>query len=377
MGKICYVTTIAGTLSFFKNQMVYLSDNGYEVYAISSNREDYKERIGKNTTFIPVEIARGISPLTIFKSIFELKKVFKENKFDIIQYSSPNAAFVASIAAWLAGAKIRNYHLMGFRYIGEKGVLYYVLKLLEKIACSCSTHIECVSKSNLEFGVQNGIFKREKAMVVWNGSSGGINVKRFDHTYREEWRKEIRQKHNIGDDEFVFGFAGRVTRDKGINELISAFSQLNNKAKLFIIGRQEGIETLDTDLWSYAQENPNIIIVDFASDIEKYFAAFDVLVLPTYREGFGNVIIEAASVGTPAIISNIPGPIDAVIPGKTAKLVEPKNIVQLYEAMDRMMNNKALVLEMSKNAYEFAPGSFDSDKLNEKILERKNMLLGK
>lgn len=375
MKKICYVVTIAQTFTFFKSQLRYLVEKGYDVCAICSYRDDYIDKIGKNVKFIPVEIARGISPLTLGKSVLELTRVLKKEQFDIVQYSTPNAAFVASIAARLAGIKIRNYHLMGFRYLGTKGILRWILKLLEKFTCMNSTHIECVSKSNLELGIKEKIFKPEKACVVWNGSTGGVDLNRFDVAKREEWRKEIRQSLGYSDNDFVFGFIGRITRDKGINELFSAFLKLSGSAKLLVVGSPEGIDTLDKELFKKAKENENIMFRDAVRDVEKYFAAIDVLVLPSYREGFGNVIIEAAAVGTPSIISNIPGPIDAVIPGETAKLVEAKNDKELKDAMETFLNDKELKNIMSKNAYDFVLNSFDSEKLNEKVFERKQKLL--
>lgn len=375
MIKICYVTTITGSLKFFKSQMDYLASNGYDVYAISSDTDKQKKQISKNAKFIPVNISRGISPFTLKKSVSELKKIFKEHQFDIVQYSTPNAAFVASIAAKMAGIKIRNYHLMGFRYLGETGILRYILKLIEKATCKNSTHIECVSKSNLEFGIKEKIFKPEKATIVWNGSTGGIDLKRFDFSKRQEWRKEIREELGYTEDDFVFGFAGRITKDKGINELFSAFSQISSPAKLLIVGSPEGIDTLNQDIYNNAKSDSNITFHAPVTDIERYFAAFDVLVLPSYREGFGNVIIEAAAVGTPAIITNIPGPVDAVIPHETAKVVEVKNDFALKNAMEEILNNKADLLKMSEDAYKFVSNHFDSDKLNEKILERKNSLI--
>lgn len=376
MKKICYITTIAATLEFFKSQMDYLYENGYEVYAISSYSEDYKEKIGKNTKFMPVQIARGIYPLTLRKSVLELKKIFEENKFDIVQYSTPNAAFVASIATKLAGVRVRNYHLMGFRYLGAKGVLRHILKKLEKITCANSTHIECVSKSNLELGIKEKVFDRNKVEMIWNGSSGGVDLKRFDIEKKHKWRTEIRQALGYDKNDFVFGFMGRITKDKGIDELIEAFLPISDRAKLLLTGPAEGLDTLDVELLKKAKMNNNIMFHSSVSDVERYFAAIDVLVLPSYREGFGNVIIEAAAVGTPAIISDIPGPIDAVIPDETAKLVKAKDVDTLKKAMEEFLDNKDLAKNMSEGAYNFVLNYFDSEKLNEKILERKNMLFG-
>ena len=376
MKKICYITTISLTIkSFFIPQLKYLADNGYKTTVICSSDEKLKKELEEHTEYIPVEIARGISPLTIGKSIIELRKIFEREKFDMVQYSTPNAAFVASIASRLAGVKIRNYHLMGFRYLGAKGILRYILKMLEKISCRNSTHIECVSKSNLELGVKEKIFDEKKACVVWNGSSGGVDLKRFDAGKRDEWRKEIR--HNLGykEDEFIFGFVGRITKDKGIDELLSAFLNQMGPSKLLLIGHAEGVDTLNQELYEKARNCKNIQFVDAVADIEKYYAAIDVLVFPSYREGFGNVVIEAAATGTPAIISNIPGPVDAVIPEETAKLIEARDVLSLQSAMEDMLDNKEKIKEMSEKACDFVVKHFDSAELNKKILERKKNLL--
>ena len=376
MKKICYISTIAVSVrAFLIPQLKYLAENGFDVTVICSPDDTLQTELGDSVKFIPVEIARGIYPLTLKKSISDLKKIFKEHKFDIVQYLTPNASFVASIAAKIAGVKTRNYHLMGLRYIGEQGVKRSILKLIEKMTCWNSTHIECVSKSNLKLAIKEKIFPPKKATVVWNGSTGGIDLVRFDHKKRNEYRTEIRKELKISTDEFVFGFVGRITKDKGIDELLEAFQKTNGKSKLLIIGPKEGICTLNSELWSAAHNNDKIIILDAVKNIEKYYSAIDVLLLPSYREGFGMVIAEAAAMGTPAIISNIPGPVDAVIPGETAKLVEAKNATSLCNAMEEFLENKNLAKDMSARTYDFVLNHFDSEKLNKKILERKLLLL--
>ena len=118
-----------------------------------------------------------------------------------------------------------------------------------------------------------------KATVVWNGSTGGVDLKKFDCNKRERWRTEIRKELDISEKDILFGFAGRITKDKGINELIQAFLELKNESKLLLIGPPEGINTLDTKLWNWAKENESVLIHDAVSDIERYFAAMDVLIL--------------------------------------------------------------------------------------------------
>lgn len=375
--KICYITTISLTIkAFFVPQLKFLAENGYDVAVICSPDDALQNELGDKVRFIPVSIARGISPLTLIGSIKKLKEVFKKEQFDIVQYSTPNAAFCASIAAKMAKVKVRNYHLMGLRYLGTKGVLRCVLKLLEKITCNNSTHIECVTKSNLELSAQEKLFPPQKATVVWNGSSGGLDLERFNYQNRETYREEVRKRLGLLTEDFVFGFVGRITKDKGIDEILEAFQNIKGNAKLLLIGQKEGIETLNSVLWENAQKDDRVIIHDSVRDIERYYAAMDVLLLPSYREGFGMVIAEAAAMGTPAIVSNIPGPVDAILKNQTAVTVNVKDAEDLREKMGMFLNNPELCKKMGESCVKFMKETFDSRILCEKILERKESLLG-
>ena len=374
MKKICYVVTISSTIrAFFIPQLRYLAEHGFDVTVVCSDDGRIAEELGSTIHFYGVEMPRGLSVIGSIKAISELTSFFKEQAFDLIQYSTPNAALYASVAAKAAGCRVRNYHLMGNRFLGSKGLMRLFLKMMDKLACRLSTSIECVSRSNLELGAKEGVYPPEKATVVWNGSSGGVDLQRFDIRKRAEWRNELRQELGYGEDDFVFGFVGRITRDKGIHELLEAFFQLEDDSGLFLIGSQEDDGTLDPALWKKAENAPEVLIHAPTDEVEKYYAMIDVLILPSYREGFGNVVIEAAAMGTPAIVSEIPGPIDAVIPGETALVVAPKDVGALAAAMRRMRSND--VRKMGAAAAAFAERSFDSRVLCDKILERKQSLL--
>lgn len=369
-GKICYVATIPLTIrAFFIPQLKYLAENGMNVSVVCAPDEKLQQELGENIRFMPIVIPRGLSIMGMAKATVNLVRLFRKEHFDLIQYSTPNAALCAAIAAKLTGCKIRNYHLMGLRYLGANGLGHVILKTLEKITCAMSTSIECVSKSNMELGIKEGLFPQEKVTVVWNGSSGGVDLSRFDYSKRQQWRSEVRKELGYSDNDFVYGFVGRITRDKGINELLEAYFCLNTEAKLFLIGRMEDTQTLDEQLMEKAKIHPNVQFHDAVLDIERYYAAIDVLILPSYREGFGNVVIEAGAVGTPAIVSNIPGPIDAIKKDKTALIVPVKNPNALAESLRKIRD--ADYGAMGKNAAQFAKEMFDSEVLCERILERK------
>lgn len=375
MTKICYVVTVSLTIhSFFVPQLKYLADNDFDVSVICTPDEKIKDALGEKITYIPLEIPRGISIFGSLKAIRELRRIFKKERFEIIQYSTPNAALYASIAAKQVGCKVRNYHLMGLRYLGASGFSRFMLKAIERIACDNSTSIECVSKSNMELSIQEGLFPQEKATVVWNGSSGGVDLEKFDYSKRRQWRSEVRRELDYREDDFVYGFVGRITRDKGINELLKSYFQLGTDAKLLLVGPMENTQTLDEGLMEKAKNHPGVQFHDSVADIERYFAAMDVLILPSYREGFGNVVIEAGAMGTPAIVSDIPGPTDTIDRNKTAFVVPAKDADALAGAMRRIRTMDYTT--MGQNAAKFAKENFDSDVLCEKILERKKLLLG-
>lgn len=367
--KICYIVTLPITIrSFFIPQLKYLSENGFDVSVVCAKDESLQEELGHEIAYYPIEIPRGISVLGSIKATSQLIHFFRKEQFDIIQYSTPNAAMCASVAGRITNINVRNYHVMGFRYLGARGLLKYILKKIEKISCKNATHIECVSKSNLEIGVKEKLFERDKAVVVWNGSSGGVDLERFDFRKRAEYREEIRKKYGFLERDFIFGFVGRITRDKGVNELLDAFSKIEN-AKLFMVGEVEGASTLERQLYRASLANPNIVYTGQVSDVERYFSAIDILVLPSYREGFGNVVIEAAAIGTPAIVSNIPGPVDAVKEKETALIVKTKSTESLLKAMKQAQTMD--YIEMGQKAEQFARENFDSVVLCRKILERK------
>lgn len=374
MKKICYVVTIPLTVrSFFIPQLKYLADNGFDVTVVCCDDGAIAGELGGKIHFRGIDIPRGVSLAGSVKAISSLVSFFKQEKFDLIQYSTPNAGLYAAIAAAIAGCRVRNYHLMGYRYVGAKGMGRAVLKLLEKLTCALSTSIECVSRLNLDFGVSEGIFKREKAAVVWNGSSGGVNLEKFDINKRPQWRKELRCEFGYKEEDTVFGFVGRLTGDKGINELLEAFFSLKNGSKLFIIGPNENDGTINPGLWEKAKACGDIIIHDPSNEIEKFYAMTDVLVLPSYREGFGNVVIEAAAMGTPAIASDIPGPADCIKDGVTGALFPNKDAGALAEAMLRVSETDYAKTGLA--AAEYVKASFDSRVLNEKVLERKLSLM--
>lgn len=378
MKKICFVTTISMTIRAFVLPLArYFSENtDWEITVVCDDDPTLRDELPAGVRYVPVSMKRGVS-LSGIASVRSLYRLFREEKFDLVQYSTPNAAFYASIASYLAGIRHRKYHLMGLRYLGFAGIKRTIFKTIERISCMLSTDIECVSKSNRELGIREKVFPASKAHVIFHGSSAGIDLERFDIHKKGLWRAELRGQLGYSENQCVFGFAGRITGDKGINELLRAFAQLPAKDnQLLLIGEIEPAG-IPAEQLEKAGENPDIRFLPFVRDIERYFAAMDVLVLPSYREGFGNIVIEAQAMGVPVIVSDIPGPVDAMEPGRTGLTVPKADAAALAAAMERFSGDPQMRTRWGAEGRKLVEERFDSDILFRHFLQERKLLLDK
>lgn len=356
--KICMITTIASTLqNFVLETAKYLYEQlGYEVTLISNDDENFSNNLPKYLKFIPVKMERGVN-LGGIKAINELRKIFKREKFDMVQYSTPNASFYASIAGKLAKVPIRLYGQWGMRYVGFSGVKRTIFKFLEKIVCINSTYIFSVSQLNRNFAIEEKLYKNDKVEVVGNGGTIGVDCSVYDIGKKQNWREEIRKKYKILDSDFVYGFSGRITADKGCKELLSVMKNFEGKCKnlkLLIIGELDYNCNIPLDLINWAKESECIIFAGRVSkeQMPKYYSAIDVLVHPTYREGFGMVIQEAGALAIPVITTKIPGASEVMVENQSCLLVEPKNEKDLEKKMIQTSENKEQLNLLGVNAYK-------------------------
>lgn len=367
MKKICFITTIYGTYhAFLKDFSYYLYETGeYDISLICDKGTVNKEDLPAFVHYFPIEMKRGVS-LSAFGAIVNIKKILKNQKFDIVQYSTPNAAFYSSIAAKLSKIPVRLYCQWGIRYMGFKGLKRLFFKLLEKATCYNSTFIEAESHNIRDFSLRERLYSDKKSGVIWNGSACGVDLTVFDISKKELWKREIRSKLKLSEDDVVFAFAGRLTADKGVNELLEAFLQLEKKhqnAKLLIMGGMDNESSLNSELCDKAKKSSQIIFTGNVNDIEHYYAAADIFVAPSYREGFGLVVVEAEAMGIPAIVSDVPGQVDAIEPNVTGLTFAVKDALALEETMETMLSDLEKRLEMSKAAVQFVRDNFEQIKL--------------
>lgn len=379
MYKICFVTTISLTLKCFVLELakaMHQSGN-FEIHFICDYDEDFEKILPEYIHYKPIAMKRGIS-FDGLKAIREMQKYFHQEKFDLVQYSTPNASCYASIAAKLAGIPNRLYCQWGIAYVGFQGLKRLLFKQIEKLVCHCSTKIEPDSFGNLDFSHSEKLYGPEKSCVIWNGSASGVNLDKFDISKKALWRTEIRDKHHIPLDAFVYIFVGRITKDKGINELFEAsrsVMSLHSDCYMLLVGDEEKSETISADLHQWSKKEPRVIYCGFSNEVEKYLAASDTYVLPSYREGFGSAVVEAEAMGVPVIVSDIPGPTDAMIEGKTGLLTPKANAELLCKNMLHMYDCIESRNEFGKNGAIFARNSFDQSELFQKIMTDRSLMI--
>jgi len=358
MKKICILTTISGTMkSFVVPTAEYLHrECGYDVTLICDPDEAFAASLPEGIKYIPVSMGRGID-MKALGSIRELKKIFKREKFDMVQYSTPNAACYASIAAKSCRVPIRLYCQWGIRYVGLSGRSRMIFKFIEKMVCRNSTHIRAVSPKNMAFAVSEGLYTEDKAKVVGNGGTIGVDMDYYKPENKGKWRADIRSKYGIGKDEFVFGFVGRISTDKGCGELLSAFRSLceeRDDCRLMLIGSTEDDGRIPAELMEWSKASDRVISAGRIekAQMQEYYSALDILVHPTYREGFGMVIQEAGALGIPVITTDIPGASEVMEDGLSCTLVPPKDEAALKEAMATLSADPERVTAMGEAAYK-------------------------
>lgn len=376
MKKICFITTVPGTLkSFALPTAAGMHEDGeFDISFICNEDDEFAKSLPDYIHYFPVKMKRGINLYGI-KATYEMYKIFKREKFDLVQYSTPNASLYASLASKLAKIPVRLYCQWGIVYVSFSGIKKKIFKTIEKTVCKLSTWIEPDSFGNLKFSRSERLYDESKSSVIWNGTSAGIDLERFDISDKKEWGHQIRKKHGIPEEAFVYGFVGRLTKDKGIYELLEAFEKISSTKEntyLLMIGRSE----TDDSALDEAAKNRRIIFTGNVGDPEKYYASMDAFILPSYREGMANSIIEAEAMGVPVIVTDIPGTVDAMGVNITGLTVKKADVESLKDAMNTIYENDELRERFASVSRNFVKEKFEKKELISHIIKDRKRLLG-
>jgi len=347
--KIIRSVTVAQSVGFFVGMIPELQEQGYEVVTVSSDGEQLQRVRDAGGRAEIVEMQRHISPLKDLKSLWQMIRLFRKEKPDMVHAMTPKAGLLCMMAAKLTGVPVRVHTFTGLVFPTSTGLKRRILMATDRLTCACATHIIPEGEGVKKDLSNNGITKKP-LRVLGYGNVMGIDLNRFN----PEDAQVIAESKKIRKDKFTFVSIGRLVGDKGINELVEAFCKLNKElsnTRLILIGRYESdLDPIKPKTIKAIEENDAIEAVGQQNDVRPWLVASDCAVLASYREGFPNVVIEAGAMGLPQIVTDINGANEIIEDGKNGTIVPSKNADALYKAMKRMVTDTEWRKLLSANA---------------------------
>ena len=379
--KLIRITTVPVSLNvLLKGQLAFMNQF-YKVIGVTSYVEaqfiEIQER--EKIELVNVEFTRTISPLKDCISLYKLYVFLKKEKPFIVHSHTPKAGTIGMIAAKLAGVPHRFHTIAGLPLLESKGAKRKLLNIVEKITYSCATKIFPNSHGLKEIIVENKFTHADKLKVIANGSSNGIDCIHYNASlYSENDKTSLREKLGISSNDFVFIFVGRMVGDKGINELVKSFKRLSTdveNVKLLLVGPFENnLDPLKKNTIEEIDSNNKIIAVGAQKDVRPYFAIANVLVFPSYREGFPNVVMQAGAMGLPSIVTNINGCNEIILEGENGLIIPMKNAELLYQAMIKILNEKDEYRIMSQKSRDLIVKRYEQKYVWEQLLKEYQSL---
>ena len=309
-------------------------------------------------------------------ALWKLFLFFRRERFDIVHSTTPKAGMLCAVAGYLARIPIRLHTFTGQPWAELSGAMRWIAKAGDRVTARLDTLCYADSPSQVEFIVAEGIAKNGKIEVLGAGSLAGVDLSRFDPEKWADSGKALREELGIPESHRIIAFIGRVTRDKGINELVEAFGMLRRdglKCTLLLIGPGERGDGSLSNSAAHTTD-PDIRYIGYSPEPERFLAVTDIFCLPSYREGFGNVVVEAAAMGIPTVGTDIVGLKDAVVDGKTGILVPPKDSEALACALKTLLADDALRQKMGEAAMLRVLDKFTANRVNQAILDEYQRL---
>jgi nucleoside-diphosphate-sugar epimerase/glycosyltransferase involved in cell wall biosynthesis len=350
--------------AFLLNHIINLQDS-YEISVITHTSDySFLNDSGVKVKVISLHIVREISFIRDLLCLLKLMSIIKENRFDLIFSVAPKTGLLTMLAGFFLKTPIRIHMFTGQIWATRKGVGRLFFKLIDSLIAKISTHILADSKSQRKFLENEGVVLPGRLGVLADGSICGINELRFKPD--TDSRTKLRSTYMIPDDAVVFLFLGRLRRDKGVLDLASAMNSIHKdghqQVYLLIVGPDEdGMRAQIEETCASCLDK--LYFVDYTNKPEIYMASADVFCLPSYREGFGLVVLEAASCGLPSVASNIYGLTDAVQEGVTGLLHQPKSILEIQTCLMKFVNDKRLCAQMGQAARNRAISLFNEKRV--------------
>lgn len=376
--KIIRATTVPISLDTFCRGLLKMLSEKYEVVALSSSGVEMQtiaEREGVRTIEVPME--RHISLMKDVRALWQLILVFRRERPTMVHSMTPKAGLLCMVAAWLTRVPVRVHTFTGLVFPTAKGLQRKLLMWTDRITCRCATYVipegEGVKNDLLNYGIT-----QKPLRVLGFGNIRGVDM----HYYNR--RSEVMEKATtLRDDSCItFLFVGRIVRDKGIDELCEAFDRLSREypqTKLLLVGwREDDLDPVSDKTQDLIDSNPSINYVGeiWGDDLLAYYAAADCFVLPSYREGFPNTVLEAGAMGLPSIVTDINGSREIIVENENGMIVPPRDADALFVAMRRMLNDDRRRSYMASNARTMIGCRFEQGFVRQCLLDFYDTILG-
>lgn len=371
--KIVRITTVPVSFEKLLEGQLCFMRKFFEIIAISSDNfhlQKFGKREGVRT--VHIEMTREITILKDLGAFFRLIVFYLKEKPQIVHTHTPKAGTLGLFAAWFCGVPVRMHTVAGLPLLETKGGTRILLDFVERITYACSTNIYPNSYGLKEIINKNGLCKMTKMKVLGNGSSNGINTNYFSpKQVTQEKSEELKEIYKLSVNNFVFIFIGRLVADKGINELVIAFNSIFQRypnAKLLLVGKRESqLDPIHEDTEQILQNNPSILQAGYQSDVRPFLSIADVLVFPSYREGFPNVVMQAGAMGLPSIVTNINGCNEIIKEDSNGLIIQPKDVDSLKKAMIELLENVEKRRRLARNARKLIVDRYEQNVIWELI----------
>lgn len=367
--KIIRACTVPQSFGFCREIMIRMRTMGYELIAVSSPGEQL-DAIRDNDGFrtIAVPMARHISLFGDIKSLFRMIRVFRREKPYMVHSMTPKAGLICMMAGMLTGVPVRVHMFTGLVWPTSTGLKRKILMVTDWLTCACATHVLPEGQGVLN-DLKNGGITRKPLKVLGYGNVRGVDMNRFDPNRFD--------KERITKDEtlFTFVFVGRIVGDKGVNELVEAFTMLNRKyenTRLVLVGSYEAtLDPVKPETLEAIKTNSAIDACGpkYGDDLLVEYLKSDCFIMPSYREGFPNTPMEAGAMNLPSIVTDINGSREIIVDGENGLIVPPRTVQPLYEAMERMVTDRAMREKMCRNARPMIESRFEKTFVQDCLLE--------
>ncbi|ELR70614.1 Alpha-1,3-N-acetylgalactosamine transferase PglA [Fulvivirga imtechensis AK7] len=375
--KLLRITTVPISLNvLLKGQLSYIRSNGFDVVASSAQGPEIIEIIEREgVPHYVIPLTRKITPFQDIWCLWKLILFIRRERFTIVHSHTPKAGLIGMLAAWFCRVPHRLHTVAGMPLMETRGFKRKLLKWVELITYRSATRVYPNSFRLRDFIVREIYASREKLHVIGRGSSNGIDLTYFQVTTEVEKNGiKLLETYGIKKDHLIITFIGRIVADKGINELIEAFEQVNEgtekKTKLLLVGPYEDdLNPISSKAKTFIEEHPDIISVGFQSDIRPYLYISDIFAFPSYREGFPNVVLQACAMGVPCVASDINGCNEIILNERTGLLIPTKSVAELVAALKRLISDEDFRKRLAEEARSYVRANFDQQYVWKEIIK--------